>query len=56
MRRAAMGQGHVRNLDVLGGRACPLWLDAVSSTVKEWAVQIAIAATALPCEAVDFVG
>jgi hypothetical protein len=40
----------------LGGRACPLWLDAVSSTVKEWAVQIAMAATALPCEAVDFVG
>jgi hypothetical protein len=28
----------------------------VSSTVKEWAVQIAVAATALPCEAVDLVG
>ena len=34
----------------------PFTVDAVSSTVKEWAVQIAMAATALPCEAVDFVG
>ena len=31
-----------------------LWPDAVSSTVKEGAVYIAMAATALPCEAVDF--